>query len=467
MVIPRDSCWRPELFRPPSSSITTIHNVVSYFVVAAQATESAHSSVRAADGSFITTIQRDITPWYVLRVKDWSRSMANIIPGVRELFVETKHEELDQTLKEIQNTIILPSYLPKKQRKIVFDKTKTARLEQDPIVIEVEGYEHKFSTINRFKDVANSKAIFREATRLMQSTGDWSNLGALLAGYQKAGIKLKGDHYGNLFRRAGESDAIYTVLECAKEGDKTGLYLNNSEAVSKILLYSNKKVVTSGWDLKKTKQAFTCSQAVLDLLLREEHAPSENQRLSIRQLHFSKPVRGMMLFSRAAAVKAKQDAGEPVDQDLVSLQEEATTFESMWRKAVGANLADEDNGANYDFRVLNPTLEKLRGRKSGAPGAVNGMAYVQIIAQGVRGIELTKELVGDKANGLLPIHETLETHLAGFVESSPSPPINWDAEYETFVGRSPAWAGICQAAKEKTGAKGADVKATEAAGVAA
>ena len=238
------------------------------------------------------------------------------------------------------------------------------RLEQNPVVIEVEGLEHKFSSIDRFKGVENSKTILNRALAKMQTAEDWSNLGTLLAGYKKAGIKLKADHWGKIVRVAGTRGHIYAAIECAKQADQTGLLLKNREAVVRILAFVNDKITESKGDAAETKQALRWAEMVLDLLQRPEHALSAHP--TRERLHFSRVVRGLTLFTRASAVKVKQQAGESVDEDLALLRDEVRLLSSLWEDAVAQHLTQVE-----EFAKLNPTVER--------DGATNGVRVPQAL----------------------------------------------------------------------------------------
>ncbi|KAL6895911.1 hypothetical protein HDV57DRAFT_30600 [Trichoderma longibrachiatum] len=355
------------------------------------------------------------------------------VHGVSAVFTETDNTEMNKILASIQETIILPAYLPEKQRKLVFDPKMKTYLEQNPIVIEVEGLEHKFSSIDRFRDIDNSKRILSKALASMRSRDDWANLGTLLAGYKKAGIRLKANHWGKIVRMAGQSGNILAVIECAKQAEKTGLLLTNPETVVRILSYVNDKITDSRWGEAETKQAQKWADQVLDLLQRKEHAV-EGQPTRER-LHFSRLVRGMTLFTRASAIKVKRDAGEPVVLDIVLLRDEIQLLASLWKGATDANLEELP-----DFAKLNPTLERNASPKGvKIPKALNGSAYVQVLAQNIKGIELAREIVGGEAQVLAPVEDALAKHLRHFVKTSKSSTKGWAEEYEKIVGEAPKW----------------------------
>ncbi|KHN99526.1 uncharacterized protein MAM_02379 [Metarhizium album ARSEF 1941] len=354
--------------------------------------------------------------------------------AVRAVFSETDNTELNSILNSIQEKIILPAYLPEKQRKLVFDPKKRSQLEQNPIIIEVEGLEHKFSSIDRFKEVENSKKALSRALHKMQSAQDWANLGTLLAGYKKAGIKLKANHWGKVVRVAGRRGHIFAVIECAKQFDKTGLVIRTPETAVRVLAFANDKITESAWDAGETKRALRWVETVLDLLQRPEF------RSTRQNLHFSRLVRGLAVFSRASAVKV----GQAAERDMALLRDEVALLSALWEGAV-----DKDLFGVSEFAKLNPLVER-RARDDGEkiiPQALNGSAYIQVLTQNIKGIELAQEVLGDDVESLPPILDTLRSHLQDFATKSETRTEAWADEYEKVMGTTPNWpAAAAQAA---------------------
>lgn len=357
-----------------------------------------------------------------------------MLVAVRAVFSETDNVELNNVLNTIQEKIILPAHLPEKQRKIVFDPKKRSHLEQNPIIIEVDGLEHKFSSIDRFKGIENSKKALSKALDNMESTEDWINLGTLLAGYKKAGIRLKADHWGKIVRVAGTKGHIYAVIECAKQSDKTGLVLNKPELVVRVLAFVNDKITESSWNAGETKQALVWAQKVLDLLQRPEHALSTQHTRD--RLHFSRLVRGMTLFTRASAVKVGQQAEEVAEREMTLLRDEVALLVSLWQDALSKDLNEVAEFAN-----LNPLIERSASHNGNhVPQALSGSAYVQVLSQNIRGIQLAQEILGEEAKELSPVLLSLNTHLEDFAQKSEGRTKGWESEYEKVMGKQPSWA---------------------------
>lgn len=349
------------------------------------------------------------------------------------MFTETENEDLNALFKEIQEKIIFPAHLPVKQRDIVFDAQKRSYLEQNPIVIELDGQEHKFSTINRFTEIPNSKSILDEALKKMHTKEDWDNLGTLLHGYHKAGIKLSHTHVAKIIRMAGQSGQIFSILECAKQVQKTNLALNQKEYVVQVLNFINEKIVSSSWDPKETTQAAKWTKLVWELIQRPGHLDESLSPVS--RLHYSAIVQGLKLFTEASAIKAKQAASEDVGADLQELKAAVDQLLTVWGERYTEDLTKDS-----DLKDLIPALDKTNKR-----GHFTSMApsyFVRAIAQNIKAMEMTQELLGDSAKDLTPIKAALDAFLGDFVKSIDrihKSPDDIPRIYEEITGRKPAW----------------------------
>lgn len=254
----------------------------------------------------------------------------------------------------------------------------------------------------------------------MQSPEEWSNLGTLLAGYRKAGIKLQPDHWGKIVRLAGESGNIQAVIECAQRADKTGFSFARLETVVRTLVYINEKASRQTYDIAPS--ALRSAETVLDMLYRPEHARAAKSARDT--LPFSRIIRGLILFTRCAACDHKLVMRhEDADQQLLLLEDEVAQFRAVWEGPLPTDLTRLP-----EFAELNAALERNAGRK--VPRGLNGFCYVQVLAQTVRGIALAESLLGDKAEGLALVRDALEKHAREFMQTAPGRSQAWTDEYE-------------------------------------
>lgn len=362
--------------------------------------------------------------------------------GLKAIFTETDNSRLNEVLSNIQEKIILPSYLPEKQRELVLNPKSRNYIQQNPIIIEVDGLEHKFSTIDRFTEIPNSKKALLSVLDLMKTKEDWDNLGTLLAGYQKAGIKLPKHHYMKMIRRAGRSGQIYSIIECAKQAQKTGFELSQKEHVIQLLSFISNKITQVVPGEAKPVDALRWTEIVLDLLQRPPHI---NESVSALEQTQSHPlVRGQVLFAQASTVQYLKQQEKPADKELVALSDSTQALTSLWSRGLKEGEELKVLSAISDLRPhQEQNLPKNKGRAT-----LSMSEFVQAVALNIKGMSLAREILGDAAKGLEPIEKKLEEHLKEFVESSskynePSVDV-----YEKIMGKKPVWAAPAQPAAE-------------------
>lgn len=360
------------------------------------------------------------------------------ILGLRAVFTETHNAELNRVLQTIQEKIILPAYLPEKQRELVFDPKKRQQIQQNPIIIELDGLEHKFSTIDRFTEVPNSKRIMLKAIDLMKTKEDWNNLETLLAGYYKAGIKIQQRHWARISRTAALKGNPYAIIECAKQSQKTGLSLADRETLTQLLSGVNRQITfgTSTEQKKKeAAQAWKRMRLIADLLHRPEHTTQSQEFMDkLRNAPFTQ---GLFLFPQAVVVKTMKAAGEPIEAELKELSESVEKIVAIWSKYDISNISQIP-----DIQQLNWLSETNRAKpKDEWDGALSGNDYVRTVGQIIEGLSLSQELVGKPAKDLKPVQEALEQHLKEFVVAGYERGFGafWAELFEEITGRKPDW----------------------------
>lgn len=279
--------------------------------------------------------------------------------GVSALFKRTDNEELNTILHEIQDKIILPAYLPPKQRKIIFSEKKKAYLEQNPIEIEVEGFEHRFKHINRKSDIPPTNEITDKAMRAMKTREDWDNLGTLLAGLKNANQMTDPARMGKILRYVTAAGQTGAAIGCLKQFRETGLVVASKEVLLRLYTSICKDVNEAEGNLEVLQKIQRWSDIVQDVIRRPEHeekirklhvgvdnyaekqmqSASEDLKVDLRKIFGATSnadlansvfARTMALHPRIAVVKAKQAAGVDAETDIVKLNDEIEAVTSLW-----------------------------------------------------------------------------------------------------------------------------------------
>ncbi|CAG9972046.1 unnamed protein product [Clonostachys byssicola] len=355
--------------------------------------------------------------------------------GVPVLFRGTDNEGLDKILNEIQEKIILPARLPPKKRSVVFSPSKRSYLEQNPIVIEVEGVEHSFTTIDKHHDIPRNKKLFLAALEKMETSRDWRNLAIMFAGFKNANVKLPPGFHGKVARLATRKGFGNILIECANEADATGFYIRNKELLNQILVDITTKVTAAGGNWEQIQKLVRSIDTVLDILQRPSHR--EDVRNVRDRLTHSLTARGQILLARSALVKAKHEAGEPIEKELDLLLEDVKVFVSLWEPLLEQQIAEIP-----EFVELLPVIGKTtRNSPRLAP-----TPYVNSLARNVKGIRAAHHTakqhpefksIDEKLDSvLLPVANAIESHVAEFI--SPLPKRSELAEvYKAVVGNEP------------------------------
>ncbi|CEI39393.1 hypothetical protein FVEN_g8620 [Fusarium venenatum] len=343
------------------------------------------------------------------------------------VFAETENPELNKILIDVQEKIILPAYLPETQRKIVYNPSKSDFMRRNPIVIELDGLEHTFSPIDIKKDIPNSKTALTQATKLMKTKEEWDNIATFLAGYKRAGIKLEKEHYSSLIRRACDAQQEYSIIECAKQADKTGLTLRYDSSITLLMSSINQRIYDSTREEQDILQALKWNQLIWDLIQRPQHERKEE--LISRLAHFSPTIRGLLLFSQAHTIQAQQAAGESVEKLTKELRDNVEFI-------AAACKIERHRGMVPSWHKLNVRSDKETRTKK---DPLSPYYYVRVLAQNIRAVELAQEIIGDDAKNLTHFHDLLEKHAEDFIKAGSENRKGFGLEYERITGRKPDW----------------------------
>ncbi|TQN64748.1 hypothetical protein CSHISOI_10686 [Colletotrichum shisoi] len=249
------------------------------------------------------------------------------------IFDKTTSPGLGPILEEIQNNIILPYHLPIHQRKRVFSEKLQHRLKSDPVYLEIDGLEHRFSHINKLA-LPPSRSLTWKAMRAMKTHQDWNNFPRLLSGMRNAGRRYSQFDYIKMIDIAGDKGQIYSIIDAARQTRKTGLRLDDSEKVNTVLYHVQMRAVESGWDKEITQQALRWTEMVIAMLEDPNHAFSHKKRKN----WFKVPgrARDPQILAAAlhlsAVLAVKHNDGKDIDGKV---KKYATNITKLWPASQG------------------------------------------------------------------------------------------------------------------------------------
>ncbi|KAM7196044.1 hypothetical protein V8F20_007238 [Naviculisporaceae sp. PSN 640] len=245
--------------------------------------------------------------------------------------------ELHETLKEIREKIIIPSYLTEDQKKKVYDYRFEKELEYDPVVLDVDGEEFKFGFINPRKDVPNTKVLVQKAVNDMRTKADLSNAAPLLEGLKQAKRSVDWRIYSKLVRRAGLADATKLMVELATKVERTNFRLIHSETVNNLLCWIQKKALDSQWDKKETLKALEQVNKVIEAMEeKEENHPtgmSWNEGMTLRKVPLYRDPQVLAARLHLAAVLAVKYHGAKDTNGVVTKY--ANEVLALWPEDAG------------------------------------------------------------------------------------------------------------------------------------
>ncbi|PKS10185.1 hypothetical protein jhhlp_001935 [Lomentospora prolificans] len=343
------------------------------------------------------------------------------------IFDKTSNPELDAIFTEMLHKIILPARLPKKKRKIVFNEKYSQKLQVDPIIIEVDGYEHRFDTLDYHQGtIPASRDLMRKAVRLMATRDDWANLVRLLAGYRNADRRILAKDVFDIIQNAGRSGNIYAILDALRNVKESGLRIRTVPVADSILYWIQMMAVNSGFAQEETTKAKTWAVMLRELMENEDHAkhPTWPGRIP---LHREPQIVGQVLHTAAARAVYCQD-GKDEDGKVAELAE---TLTYVWPSDRGlkdihqSSLSpDAKTSERVKFQAENDAYLKL--------DITNRISIGSFI---LNGIELAKKVVAPElAAKLEPIAEILKRDLDAEKAANVKAARGWDV-YDKLIAK--------------------------------
>ncbi|OJJ48431.1 hypothetical protein ASPZODRAFT_14567 [Penicilliopsis zonata CBS 506.65] len=196
--------------------------------------------------------------------------------------------ELDEALDRVRKGLIIPFSLGEQQRRLVFRKKYAQRLEDNPVVLRLGGAQEEEEYALRPSGHPEAKITKKESlavVRLFKTPEDWQNAAPLLAGLKKARMVLKQDQREWLVRRAAMAGALGSILECAKQADRTAFWLNEVGVVHRIFFALHVMAQEANFEPVATSKALSLAKqtsrlmdmprhSVRDVELDPKHRPS-------------------------------------------------------------------------------------------------------------------------------------------------------------------------------------------------
>ncbi|KAI0816416.1 hypothetical protein GGR55DRAFT_674617 [Xylaria sp. FL0064] len=320
--------------------------------------KSVLSAVSASNGAFEAAARRIAGQQHHRSFTSTPQRNANITH-----FTPTSSPAIDSLLNDIRTKIILPSYLPKAQRKKIYSRKWEKKLQADPIIIEIDGEVLKFRYQNPLTDLPAAMKSMGAAITQFQTAADFANLKPLLEGVHYAGRKIHPSFAAKILRLVGAKGRVYDMIDCARSVRRTGYKLDTSEKVNMLLHYVQMKARDADWDVAETRQALRWADLVIELLHEEAHQPRRRKSNPVLPGEIPLKRDPMVLAAPlhlAAILAARHKAGEPILEKAGEEQEVGEEQKAAEEQKAGEEILEKVHKLARDIVALWPEDRKMK-----------------------------------------------------------------------------------------------------------
>ncbi|KAF7587283.1 hypothetical protein BBP40_007476 [Aspergillus hancockii] len=296
-----------------------------------------------------------------------SYSSKNAIPT----FSPSSSAELDQALNRFREELFIPFGLGTPQRRLMFRQKYADRLEEEPVSVPIGENDETFLLRPMDPQSRPTKKEIVDVLSLMQTTKDWQNLVPFLSGLRMSHRAIKSNRWQWLVRRAGQADALGSILEAAKQSERTGLRLNNVDLVQRIFFELHAKAQRGEFKDPDVSKAYTLAKQFVSLLETPQHI-EHNLELDPKRKPF---VIGTLLELTAA--RALNELGGNDEGGLV--RSYAQRLLGSWQ--LGNFSRDADDWPSVD-RMLQENVPIYNGMKLALQ--INSIASDKSVAPGLK-----------------------------------------------------------------------------------
>ena len=328
------------------------------------------------------------------------------------VFDRTSSPELDSILTEILHKVILPAHLPSQKQRLISLERNRQRLAVDPVIVEVDGYEHKFEVLDfKHGHVPKTSPLVRKAFRLMKTREDWANLGRLLSGLALAKRRFRRQEFQLLVQEAGRTRNMYAVLDALTRNKYSGLEVTTLNSADNVLHQLAAMAWESGYAYKETKKASSWASRFLEIVATSKHASFSREPQVIGQaLHLA--------ASEALFHHGGKDTEERVvDHAKTLIEEWAFKTEKVEKPSDGRPLGLLDLHSSKEEVIESGTARLIAHSKALWYLHLDPSRHITILCYLIKGIEWASQVVPQLAGSLKPIREGCEYELQIHVEN--------------------------------------------------
>ncbi|OJJ83125.1 uncharacterized protein ASPGLDRAFT_173632 [Aspergillus glaucus CBS 516.65] len=186
-------------------------------------------------------------------------------------FPPSSSPELDQALNRFREELFVPFGLNEQQRRLMFRHKYADILDEEPVTVNIGKDDEPFllRPMDPMMRPANKEAI--DTIALMKTPKDFQNLVPFLTGLRMSHRHIKYGRWEWVIRRANQADALGVILECAKQADKTGLYLKRNALVQRLFFELHRRAQREEFQDPALSKALRLATQAITLMESPEH----------------------------------------------------------------------------------------------------------------------------------------------------------------------------------------------------
>ncbi|KAJ5702588.1 hypothetical protein N7488_010136 [Penicillium malachiteum] len=180
-------------------------------------------------------------------------------------FTPTASDELNQALARWRQDLFIPFGLPKRQRTSMFKEKHARRLEDEPITVNISENEQYTLRPLKFSELPKSKEII-DVLRLMEAANDYKNLVPFMSGLWNSQMTVSPARWQYLVRKTGSIGRIALIVECARQGSRTGLSLENQDITERLFFEFHRMAHQADFKGPRVAKALALAKQTADIM---------------------------------------------------------------------------------------------------------------------------------------------------------------------------------------------------------
>lgn len=147
----------------------------------------------------------------------------------------------------------------------MFKEKHRQRLEDEPITVAISETENFTLRPMKINELPTKKDAY-EALRLIAENNEWKALVPFLSGLYMSNLRLNTNRYAQLVRKASAAGKLSIIMECIRQGHRTGFHLRDLTVVQR--LFYDIHVLAQSADFKGAAitKALNMAKQAVDLM---------------------------------------------------------------------------------------------------------------------------------------------------------------------------------------------------------